>query len=265
MKTTQFHRLHDLKSPLLLPNAWDAGSARVIESCGAKAIATTSAGLAWACGYPDGNHLPAKELFDAVRRIVRVVRVPISVDIEEGFAAAPDQVAANVEALVDLGVAGINIEDGTNAPALLAEKISAIRARLRSDDRSIFINARTDVCLRGMAAGEAAVDEILRRASLYSQAGCDGLFVPALTDLAQIKKISTALVGTPLNIMWLPGLASMDELHLAGVRRISAGAALSKNIMAQTQALASQYLAGDWRGIAGLPLDYAIVNEWFAQ
>src|SRR5215469_14415009 len=108
----KFRQLHDNSSPLLLPNVWDAGSARLVEAQGAQAIATTSAGFAWALGYPDGRVLPFDEVVGSVRRIVRVLNVPLSVDIENGYSDDPQAVASNVMRLVELGIAGINIEDG---------------------------------------------------------------------------------------------------------------------------------------------------------
>jgi len=123
----QFASLHVAGDPLILFNAWDAGSARLIESLGAPAIATTSAGFAWALGYPDGRVLPFDEVVGSVRRIVRVLNVPLSVDIENGYSDDPKVVADHVMQLVDLGIAGINIEDGSDPASLLALKIEAIK------------------------------------------------------------------------------------------------------------------------------------------
>jgi 2-methylisocitrate lyase-like PEP mutase family enzyme len=265
MSSKYFHALHQAETPLLLPNAWDAGSARLIEVCGAQAIATTSAGLAWACGYPDGNAIPKEELIATAKRIARVIKVPLSMDIEEGLSSSIEQVTALAETLIGIGVAGINIEDGAEQPELLCRKIEAIRSRAQQLGSEFFINARTDVYLRQLAQGPAALEETLRRGKLYRDAGCDGLFVPGLADLASIRAAVQALGSTPLNVMWLPGLSSLHDLHSAGVRRISAGAAISKNIVAQTQALTQQFLQGEWGSIAGADLGYAVVNGWFKQ
>ena len=121
----EFHRLHQGNTPLVLANAWDAGSARLIESCGAVAIATTSAGLAWSRGYPDGDAIPPRDLAAAVADIARVLSVPLTVDVEGGYASDPAQVRENVAAVVGAGAVGINIEDGQASVDLLCAKIGA--------------------------------------------------------------------------------------------------------------------------------------------
>ena len=157
MSIQVFRRLHEGPGLLVLPNAWDAGSARLIESVGAKAIATTSAGLAWAHGYPDGNVLPNDQLLAAIGDIARVIRVPLTVDIEAGYSDAPHAVAQLVARIAAVGVAGINIEDGAGSPDLLCKKIAAIRESIEHLGVDLFINTRTDVYLRGIASGDAAI------------------------------------------------------------------------------------------------------------
>ncbi len=140
-----FRKLHSGPQPLLLANAWDAASARLIESAGAPAIATTSAGVAWALGFPDGNLLPIQRLADLAANIVRLIRVPLSVDFEAGFSNSPTVVGQNVKLLLDAGVVGINIEDGSNAPDLLVSKIDQIKRCASGHGMDLFVNARTDV------------------------------------------------------------------------------------------------------------------------
>src|ERR1700749_2643329 len=152
--TNLFHSLHQQSTPLILPNAWDAASARIFENLGAKAIATTSAGVAWSLGYPDGRIVPAKEHAQLAERIVRIIKVPLSVDFENGYSDAPSQVAENIKPLLDAGVAGINIEDGTDAPSLLASKIEAIRKAAQSYGSELFINVRTDVYLAALTPAD---------------------------------------------------------------------------------------------------------------
>src|SRR3984957_12096154 len=161
MSNSIFRDLHQGPALLVLPNAWDAGSARLIESLGAKAIATTSAGLAWSRGYADGNTLPNDQLTAAARDIARGIRVPLSVDIEAGYSDDPRAVARLAAGLLDVGAVGINIEDGPDSPDLLCRKIEAIRENTARSGVDVFINARTDVYLRGLASGEAAVDEVI--------------------------------------------------------------------------------------------------------
>jgi 2-methylisocitrate lyase-like PEP mutase family enzyme len=172
-----FRSLHQGSDPLLLPNAWDAGSARMIESLGAPAIATTSAGVAWSRGYPDGEALPSEPLLATVREIARIIRVPLSIDIEGGYSNDPAAVAKLVAGIIDAGAVGINIEDGIGSPELLCAKIESAKQVASRAGVDLFINARTDVYLRSFSSGNAAVEEVVRRAERYRAAGCDCLFV----------------------------------------------------------------------------------------
>jgi 2-methylisocitrate lyase-like PEP mutase family enzyme len=232
--------LHAGERLLVLANAWDGASAAIVQHAGAPAVATTSAGVAWSCGWADGDRLPVEEMLAAIRRIARVVNVPLTVDIEEGCSDDPGQVADFVSSLVGVGVAGINIEDGVKAPDALAAKIRAIRAHLGG--RDLFINARTDVYLRGMASGDAAVEETLWRGNLYREAGADGMFVPGISVLDEIRRVAAALRPMPLNVMLVPGLPSREELFAAGARRLSAGIALSLESYATAGRMAAEFL-----------------------
>jgi 2-methylisocitrate lyase-like PEP mutase family enzyme len=189
--TETFRKLHAAPGMLVLANAWDAGSARLIESVGARAIATTSAGVAWARGYPDGDALPIDLLLATAREIARVVRVPVTIDIEGGYSDDPAAVGDLATRLIDAGVVGINVEDGGGTPELLAAKIEVVRRSASRAGVDLFINARCDVYLRGIESGEAAVAEIARRAARYRQAGCDGLFAPCIVEAADIKAVAS--------------------------------------------------------------------------
>lgn len=215
-----FKELHEGSTPLLLPNAWDAASAVLFERDGATAIATSSASLAWALGYADGGTLPRDELLAAVRRIMRVIKVPLSVDIEDGYSDDADVVAGLVADLQQYGVAGINLEDGGGAPELLVAKIKAIRNKLAG--AGFFINARTDVYLRGLASGDAAVQMAISRTQAYQAAGASAAFLPELCDAAAISTIAQAL-DIPVNIMAVPGMPDISQLFAAGCRRFSLG------------------------------------------
>lgn len=259
MTASRFRDLHHGDSLLVLPNAWDAGSAVAIQHAGAPAVATTSAGVAWACGWPDGDKLPASELLGSVTRMARVLTVPLSADIEEGCARDPDEVGRFVASLVDAGVAGINIEDAGRDPAELSAKIRAIRTALRG--RDLYINARTDIYLRGLASGDEAVGEVVRRASLFREAGADGMFVPGIAKVDEIRRVAASLDGMPLNVMLVPGLPSHAELYAAGARRLSAGIALALDAYAATARGAADFM--------GTPhpegLSYPLLNRLLAQ
>jgi 2-methylisocitrate lyase-like PEP mutase family enzyme len=262
-RATAFHRLHHADRPLLLPNAWDAGSARLIESCGAAAIATTSAGLAWSRGYPDGDAVPPRVLATAIAELTRVLDVPLTVDIEGGYSNDPGSVADTVSAIVDAGAVGINIEDGGGTPELLCAKITAARAAAGRAGVELFINARTDVFLRGLVPPERAVAETVERARRYREAGCDGVFVPALVDPETIRSL-VAAIPLPLNAMVRPNLPPAAELARLGVRRVSAGSALAQAAYGIARRAATQFLGeGRYDAMFETSATYADMNALF--
>jgi 2-methylisocitrate lyase-like PEP mutase family enzyme len=238
---SDFKKLHDGSQLLHLPNAWDAGSARLFESLGAAAIATTSAGVAWAQGYADNDHLPVDAAIAVAANIARVIKVPLSVDFENGYAADPQQVARNVLRLIQVGVAGINLEDGNDAPALLADKIRAIKALAAQSSHDIFINTRTDVYLKGLAPEGQRVAEVLKRARLYKEAGADGLFVPGICLPDEIKAV-VADAGLPVNLMDWPGLPPAEELQRLGVARLSAGSGIPQALWSVAAGMARGFI-----------------------
>jgi 2-methylisocitrate lyase-like PEP mutase family enzyme len=258
-----FRQLHVPGRPLLLANAWDAGSARLIESCGAAAIATTSAGLAWARGYPDGDVVPLQVLAAAVAEISRVISVPLSVDAEGGYSDDPKAVGEVVRAILDAGGIGINIEDRAGSPGLLVAKIEAARSAAAAAGVDLFINARIDVYLRGLASGTAAVEESIGRAARYADAGADGIFVPAVKEPDEIRAIAAA-VKLPLNVLVTAGLPPVATLAELGVARVSAGSGIAQIAAGVARKVATEFLAGhlepfaDERGI-----DYGQLNALF--
>jgi 2-methylisocitrate lyase-like PEP mutase family enzyme len=265
MSISVFRKLHTGPAPLMLPNAWDAGTARLIESLGAKAIATTSAGLAWSRGYPDGNALPTDQLIAAARDIARCIRVPLSIDIEAGYSDDARAVARLAVGILDVGAAGINIEDGANSPDLLCKKIEAIRESAARSGLDLFINARTDVYLRRIAAKDAAVEEVIGRAARYRTAGCDGLFAPGLSDGGAMARIASAIEPLPLNIMASPDMPSIGALQQYGVRRVSAGSTLAQAALGCTGRLAAGFLAGTMSEMFGAMVEYGAANMLFAS
>jgi 2-methylisocitrate lyase-like PEP mutase family enzyme len=250
-----FRALHGGPGLLVLANTWDAGSARVIASLGAAAIATTSAGVAWSHGYADGDSLPLPLHLATLEAIVRAVDLPVSADIEAGYATERVAVAANVRRVIETGIVGINIEDGDAAPEQLADSIAAIRAMAGP---SLFINARTDVVLRNLAPDDA-VANVLARAALYRSAGADGIFVPGLTDATDIAAL-VAGVDLPLNVMARPGLPDAATLTALGVRRLSAGSTIALQAADVTARLATGFLAGDSDGLFDTALRYPALN-----
>ncbi len=240
--TAVFRKLHaDPSGPLRLANVWDVGGARLVESLGAKAVATTSAGVAWALGYPDGNGLPVKQLENLVPNIMRVVRIPVSVDVEAGYTDDPTKIGENLKVILGSGIAGINVEDGTDPADLLAAKIENIKKTTAALGVDVFVNARTDVFLQALVPEGQRIKETIARAGIYRSAGADGIFVPALADPKQIAEIVSA-VGIPLNLMAWPGLPDAAELKKLGVRRLSSGSGIPQIIWNHFARLAKAFL-----------------------
>lgn len=246
---------------LLLPNAWDALSARLTEAAGAEAVATSSAAIAWARGYPDGERLPLEEVIRSTRDLARVVRVPLTVDLERGYGADPDRVADAVAGVVEAGAVGVNLEDGAESADVLARKIRAVRRRLGD---SVFINARTCVILHGKVAVESAAREVLTRAQIFADAGADGLFVPRLADPRAIEAIARG-TSLPLNLMLIPQLAPLAELARLGVRRLSVGPHLAEVAYGAARRAARDLLGeGAYGALVAGDLPYPEANALFS-
>ena len=258
-----FHQLHEGPQPLLLPNAWDAGSARLMESLGAKAVATTSAGVAWTHGYPDGDSLPVRLLMSTVSNIARAIRVPLTVDIEGGYSGDPATVEETVARVVEAGAVGINIEDGSSPPDLLCLKIERAMRAGEHFGVDLFVNARTDVYLRGLVPEDKRVAETLARAKLYRNAGASGLFVPGLRDPEEIRIIAAG-AELPLNVMAWPGLPAAAELARLGVRRLSAGSGIAQALWGKAAALATDFLQhGKSEPLGEGAMAYPAINALF--
>lgn len=227
---------------MILPNAWDAGSARMIEHAGAKAIATSSAAMAWSHGYPDGEALPQEALVSTVRAIVRVVDIPVSVDLEAGYASDPHAAGAFASRLVDAGAVGVNLEDGTGSPNLLAAKIERVKECAAKAGIDLWVNARVDIYLRKLKDGEAAYQETVARARRYREAGANSIFVPAASGETLIGKLVSGVV-LPLNVLAWPGVPDAEKLKELGVRRLSAGSGIAKVIVNRLHEMSGAFLA----------------------
>lgn len=253
-----FHTLHTPSAPLVLPNAWDAMSARIVEEAGAKAVATTSAGVSWALGFPDGQGLTRDAMLEAVRRIVAVVRVPVTADMESGYGSgSAEDVAATARGVIDVGAVGMNLEDSPGpdgAPMLDADaQARRLAAARNAADRAgvrLFVNARVDTYLRKIGDDASRFDETVRRARKYVDAGADGVFVPLVTDADTIGRLAAA-VGAPMNVIGGPGVPSVPELGTLGVARVSVGPGLARAVMAFVRKSARETLgAGTYQALA---------------
>jgi 2-methylisocitrate lyase-like PEP mutase family enzyme len=240
-KATAFHQLHRADHILILPNCWDALSAVVLREAGAKAIATTSAGLAWAHGYSDGEKLPVDALIRAIREITQVIDLPLTVDLESGFTDDLATLATTIDAVIDAGAVGLNLEDGSKTPDLLVSKIHVVKEVSNRKDVPLFLNARTDVVLRSLVPEPEAVNEVVRRGTLYRQAGGDGFFVPGLVQLDKIRAIVES-VDVPINVLATRGVAPIVEIEKTGAKRLSLGARLSEAVFGRLKQLATKLL-----------------------
>ena len=232
---------HAPLAPLILPNAWDAASARIIEQAGFPAIATTSAGVAWSLGYPDGERMSRATMLAAVGRIAARVQVPVTADLEAGYGPSPEDAAATATGAIEAGAVGFNFEDATDdaahplfAMSQQVERIQAARQAGAAAGVPLVINARTDVYLAQVGAPDTRFAETVRRLAAYRDAGADCLFAPGLSDAATIGALVREL-GAPLNILAGPHSPPVRELAALGVARISLGGAVMRAALAFTQ------------------------------
>lgn len=246
--TRNFRDLHAQSEPFIIGNAWNAQSAKVMQNAGFKAIATSSAAVAESLGYEDGENMPFDDYLFVVKRIRETISVPLSVDLEAGYADSIPGIIDNIEQLFDEGVSGLNIEDSAiqHGKRVLADanefakKIETIVTKLRSRDIDMFINLRCDPFLMHLPdAGKEAI----RRIVIYEHTGVDGIFLPNITDPSDIKAAvdSTKL---PLNVMAMPGLPEYDILRLAGVKRISLGPFANIAVYKNLETLATGVASG---------------------
>lgn len=219
----KFLQLHHQEKPLIIANAWNVKSAQIIENNGYDAIATSSGAIADSLGYADGEKIPFSELLYIVQRITSCTSIPLSVDLERGYTDDLAGLNDNIQKLIDVGVAGINLEDAQGEEIYL-KKLNSVKNYLTKNNQKLFINARTDGFLQKL---ESPLERTLKRAKLYEDTGADGLFVTGVQDIALVKKI-TSSVTLPVNVVGVPNLSSIEALTKCGVRRISMAVLLYK-------------------------------------
>lgn len=270
-RAARFVELHR-EGCFLLPNAWDAGSARVLESAGFPAVATTSAGIAFSLGRADhdygGGRVDRATMVDRIREIAAEVRVPVSADLEDGFGEAPGTVAETISMTLAAGAAGGNIEDFTGDrsrplydPELAAERIRAAREAVDAAGEPFVLVGRTDVLLTG-----GRLDEAIRRANAYLAAGADCAFVPGAADAGTIATLVREIAG-PLNVvMGLTGGAlSLADLRGLGVRRVTVGGSIARAMYAQLLAAARELAERGTFSYADKQLSQTDLNELFRR
>lgn len=271
-KAEKLRKLHHGPRILALANAWDAVSARILEEVGHPAIATSSAAVAFSLGYPDGQRISRSEMLDAVARIARAVRVPVSADLESGYGKSTEEIAEFTKALVASGAVGLNFEDVTGDDesshvelGLQAEKIRTIRETSAALGVPVVINARTDIYLMPIGPEATRFERTIERLRAYHAAGADCLFAPGVCDREIIVKLVKAL-GAPLNILASQGCPSLAELEKMGVARVSAGSSAMRAAMGAFRRVAQDWLVhGSYDSLLQVTVPYAELNDMMAR
>jgi 2-methylisocitrate lyase-like PEP mutase family enzyme len=265
-KAIAFRQLHRL-GVLVLPNAWDVASARIFEEAGFPAIATTSAGIAFSLGYPDGQQISREEMIARIGRIVRAVKVPVTADVEWGYGSTPEEVVRTTRELIDAGAVGMNLEDTTgdaNQPLLKLEdavmKIKAVKETAAQTRAPLVINARTDIYLLTGGDPEADYEEAVRRLLAYRDAGADCVFAPGLKDAETIGRLVKA-VQCPLNILAVPGTPPIEELQRLGVARVSIGSGFMRATLTALRGMAEELKNSGTYSALETAIPYSEVNR----
>jgi 2-methylisocitrate lyase-like PEP mutase family enzyme len=267
-KADAFRGMHQAPPILVLPNAWDAVTARLFVRAGARAIATSSAAIAAVLGYADGQNVPRELMMEAIARIVRAVDVPVTADIESGYAESLKDLGESVGAVIKAGAIGFNLEDATGelsrqlfAAEQQVERIQAAREAADHAGVPVVINARTDVYLAKVGEPASRYDETVRRLNAYREAGADCLFVPSVTDVPTLRELVRSVTG-PLNVLAGPGLPPVAELERIGIARLSVGSAIMRATLAVARDAADALLQkGTYKAFLDHNIPYNEVNE----
>lgn len=250
-KIKTFRDLHKQSSTFILPNAWDPISAKMFQDSGFKAIGTTSAGIAIAQGYPDGQKIPVQKMIDITKDIVDSVDIPVSADIEAGYGTTVEEVRDMVQRVMDVGVVGINIEDGTGDPhhpiADLSYQIKVIEAIRElslssySGNAPFFINARTDFYWLNIGNETERFTNTIERAKAFEQAGADCIFVPGVSCKQIIQKLRET-ISKPINVLAGPNMPTVQELSEIGIERLSCGSGPFRAMATFVKALSDEMM-----------------------
>jgi len=267
-KAKIFADLHNKKEPFILANAWDAASARIFEKAGFSAIGTTSAGIAASRGYRDVQNIPFPEMLDNLEQILSAVTVPVSVDMEAGYGKNSEEIIHNIKKVVSLGAVGINFEDGTGNEAspitpitTQAERIRAIREEIPSE--CLWINARVDVFYLGLMEKEKALEETIKRAHAYLEAGANSIFVFVVNDKDLISTLIRE-IKAPINLLANPKLPSMEELKELGIARVSLGSGPMRATLGLLEEISHELLKfGTYRSLTNKAVSYPALQGLF--
>jgi len=271
-KAESFRRMHTGGRILLLPNAWDAASARIFEQAGFRAVATTSAGVSNCIGYPDGEMIPRDDMITMIRWIARSVSIPVTADMESGFARDAAEVAETVRMIIAAGAVGINLEDTIHGSStrelydvpVAVERIRAAREAANATGVPLVINARTDVYLLAIGEKSARFEHAVRRLTAYREAGADCLYPMGIFDAETIGRLTQAISG-PVNVMGLPGAPPATELERLGVARVSTASGPARVAMTATRKIAEQLMRDGSFELFREALSHQETNALFAR
>jgi len=265
-KAHAFRGLHYGPKILVLPNVWDVASALILEEAGFGAMATTSAGIAFSLGYPDGQKIPREEMLARVARIARAVKLPVTADVEAGYGERPEDAADTARGVIEAGAVGMNLEDGLDRHGQLVdlslqlEKIRAVREIALKSGVLLVLNARTDVYLEQIGAPETRYGATVLRLLAYRDAGADCVFAPGVRDAETISRLVRDL-RCPLNILAGPGSLSTPELEKLGVARASLGSGPMRATLGLVRRMAEELkTSGTYAALDGAP-SHADVNR----
>jgi len=266
-KAEALRALHRPGQPIVLANVWDSGGARILEAAGAPAIATTSAGIAFSHGYPDGERIPRELMLAEVSRIAASVTVPVTADLESGYGASPEALERLADDALEAGAVGLNLEDHVGpreAPlvdlALQLEKLRALREASARRGVALVINARTDAFLRGLGSPSEMLEESIRRGQAYRDGGADCVFVPGVVDGAVIGRLVRE-IAAPINVLAVAGSPPIAELARLGVARVSLGSGPARAALTLLERIARELVTdGTYSALKGIH-PHARVNE----
>jgi 2-methylisocitrate lyase-like PEP mutase family enzyme len=269
-KAEHLRQLHHGPPILVLPNAWDVASARILEELGFPVIATSSAAVAFSLGYPDGQHISRDEMLGMVARISKAVRIPVTADMEAAYGTTVEHMAETAKALVAAGAVGLNLEDVTGSDesshvdtTLQTEKIRTIHKVSASLGVPLVINARTDIYLLPIGPEKTRFERTVERLRAYRQAGADCVFAPGIKDAETIAKLVKAL-DAPLNILVTAGTPSLKELEKIGVARASLGSGTMRAAMGAVRRVGKELLeTGTYASMLDGAIPFAELNQMF--
>lgn len=266
-KAAQFQEIHKRDGIFVLPNIWDAGGARIFEERGFEALATTSAGVAFANGFSDGEELPLSILLETVKRITNRITIPLSVDFERGYSENDDEVYENTKQLLFAGAVGLNIEDGLPNKEIsdlqvMKKKLDCMNKLKKELGLDFLINGRTDIYWNEIGDSKSRLAATIERANSYFSWGADCVFVPGNISLNELEILTKEVEG-PINVLLSKNLENIAQLNALGVKRVSLGSSLSRNSIHNLFSESEKIRENAFESLLADTLSYDFVNQFY--